>query len=438
MADVDAADLDRLRALTRAGADFYQNGQVLLRAVSCPKDSPELVTFVLSANPTNDRYIEAVQADGKTYAGYLIATANSKNNKNAAEAIKSRLNFILVQDAEAGNFLRVQAHLKLGLDLIDLKFKRPDGHTALMVAVVNKRVDVAGLLLDHGADVTLKNAKNKSARDLCGNDVRLVAMLEKITMANDVREKIKKNGPSLSPEDIGRYLDKGVQVICSIQWYTTLLYYSDIPLSYTTLLYYSPILLSYTTLLYCSPILLSYTALLYYSPILLSYTTLLYYSPILLSYTTLLYCSPILLSYTALLYYSPILLSYTTLLYYSPILLSYTALLYYSPILLSYTTLLCYSPVPLLYCVSVPLCYTTLLYYSPILLSCTTLLYYSLVPLSYTTFLYYSPMLLSYTTLLCYSPILLSYITFLYYFPILFSCTTLLDVHTELLFRFLI
>lgn len=216
MTDVDGADLDRLRALVMAGADFYQNGQVLLRAVSCPRDSPELVTFVFSTNPANDRYIEAVQPDGKTYAGHLVATANSKNNKNAAVAIKSRLNFILVHDAEAGNLPRVQAHLKLGTDLIDLKFKRPDGHTALMVAVINKRVDVVSLLLDHGADATQKNAQNKSVRDLCGNDARLAAMLDKITIANDVREKIKKNGPSLSAEDIGGYLDKGVQVICSI------------------------------------------------------------------------------------------------------------------------------------------------------------------------------------------------------------------------------
>ena len=264
MADVDAADLDRLRALTRAGADFYQNGQVLLRAVSCPKDSPELVTFVLSSNPANDRYIEAVQADGKTCAGYLITTANSKNNKNAASAIKNRLNFILVQDAEAGNLPRVQAHMKLGADLIDLKFKRPDGHTALMVAVMNKRVDVVGLLLDCGADVTVKNAGNKSARDLCRNDVRLLAMLDKVTTANDVREKIKRNGPNLTTEDIGGYLDKGIQVICSVQ----IVYHSPI-----LLLYYSPLLLSYATLLSYSPILLSYTTLLYYSLILLSYTT---------------------------------------------------------------------------------------------------------------------------------------------------------------------
>lgn len=213
---MDAADLDCLRALAKAGADFYQNGQVLPKAVGCPKDSSELVSFVLSANPGNDRYIEALQANGKTFAGYLLVIANSKNCKNAAAAVKNRLNFILIQDAEAGNLPRVQAHLKLGPELINLKFKRGDGHTALMVAVRNKRVEVTRVLLEHGANVMDKNAQNKTARDLCNNDVRISAMLDKIMMANELREKIEKTGPSLSTEIIGEYLDKGVQVFCFV------------------------------------------------------------------------------------------------------------------------------------------------------------------------------------------------------------------------------
>lgn len=212
LVDVDAADVDRLRALAQAGADFYQDGQVLVRAMNCSKDNAEMVLFILSSNPANDRYIEAVQPDGKTYAGYLINVAMGKKNENAAKAIKERVNLIFVHEAEAGNLPRVQALLKLGSQVIDLNYKRPDGHTALMLAVIKRRVDVVNLLLDNGADVTQVNSQNKSVRDLCNNDVRIAAMLDKMGMVNELRGKIKKNGPSLSPEDIGGYLDKGVQV----------------------------------------------------------------------------------------------------------------------------------------------------------------------------------------------------------------------------------
>lgn len=212
MSDVDAADMGHLRALATAGADFYQNGQVLMRAVNSPKDSSEMLSFVLCCNSYNDRYIEAVQTNGQPYASYLISVANNKNNKNAAMAIKDRLNYNLVQDAEAGNLPRVQALFGLGSGLIDLKYKRADGHTALMVAVINRRAEVVSFLVDNGADVTQVNSDNKSVRDLCGNDVRIAAMLDKVTMANDLREQIKNDGENLTPEKIGEFLDKGVQV----------------------------------------------------------------------------------------------------------------------------------------------------------------------------------------------------------------------------------
>ena len=153
-----------------------------------------------------------IQPDGKTIVSYLFAEAKRTNNENTAQAIKNHINSVLVRESEAGNLPRVQVLLKLGRDVIDLNFKRADGHTALMTATMKKRIEVVSELLSNGADTTQVNAQNKTARDLCKNDVRLTAMLDKVGMVKELREKIQKNGNSLKPEDIGSYLDKGVQV----------------------------------------------------------------------------------------------------------------------------------------------------------------------------------------------------------------------------------
>ena len=212
LADVAAGDLGRVRTLTQTGADIYQEGKVIFQAVGAQKDSPEIVTWLLSNNQRNEEYIEMIQPDGKTLVSFILAEAERTNNANSAKAVKAHINFVVVRESEAGNLPRVQALIKLGRDVIDLKYKRADGLTALMTAVMRKRIEVVNVLLSNGADTTQVNAQNKTARDLCSNDVRLTAMLDKVGMVKELREKIRKNGASLNPQDIGGYLDKGVQV----------------------------------------------------------------------------------------------------------------------------------------------------------------------------------------------------------------------------------
>ena len=212
MTDVSAGDVDRVRSLAESGADLFQEGKAIFMAVGSAKDSPEIVTILLGNNPMNEKYVEGIQSDGKTNVGYLLAEAKRKDNSNSAQALKNHINFVVVRESEAGNLPRVQALMKLDRDVIDLKFKRSDGHTALMVAVMKKHVDIISVLLSNGADVSQVNAKKKTARDMCGNDVRLAAMLDKVGLVKKLREKIKKNGAETTSEEIGRYLDKGVQV----------------------------------------------------------------------------------------------------------------------------------------------------------------------------------------------------------------------------------
>ncbi|XP_028398947.1 uncharacterized protein LOC114522461 isoform X2 [Dendronephthya gigantea] len=212
LTDVSAGDVNRVRSLAESGADLYQDGKVIFQAIGSAKDSPEIVAILLCNNFMNEQYIEAIQPDGKTNVGYLLAEAQRKNNGNSAKALKDHINFVVVRESEAGNLPRIQALMKLGRDIINLNFKRSDGHTALMMAVMKKRVEVIGVLLSHGADVSQVNAKNKTARDMCGNDVRLTAMLDKVGMVKELREKIKKSGAETTSEEIGSYLDKGVQV----------------------------------------------------------------------------------------------------------------------------------------------------------------------------------------------------------------------------------
>ena len=212
MTGVSASDVDRVRSLAESGADLFQEGKAIFQAVGSDMDSPEIVTILLCNNPMNEQYIEAIQSDGKTIVSFLLAEAKRKNNSNSAQALKNHINFVVVRESEAGNLPRVQALMKLGHDVIDLNFKRSDGHTALMMAVMKKHVDVIGVLLSNGADVSQVNAKKITARDMCGNDVRLAAMLDKIGLVKKLREKIRKNGAETTSEEIGRYLDKGVQV----------------------------------------------------------------------------------------------------------------------------------------------------------------------------------------------------------------------------------
>ena len=212
MADVGAGNLPRVRALCRSGADLFQDGKVIFQAVGSTKDDPEIVTLLLRNNQMNEQYVEIIQPDGKTNVSYLIAEAERKNNRNAAQALKNHINFVVVRESEAGNLPRVQALMKLGRDVIDLNFKRDNDHTALMTAVMKKRIDVISVLLSNGADTATVNAQHKTARDMCNNDVRLTALLDKVGMVKALRENIRKNGASLKPEDIGSYLDKGVQV----------------------------------------------------------------------------------------------------------------------------------------------------------------------------------------------------------------------------------
>ena len=212
LADVSAGDLDRVRTLAQTGADTYQDGKAVFQAIAARKDTPEVVKWLLCNNKRNEEYIEMIQQNGKTIVSYLLEEAKRTNNVNSAQSIKTHINFVVVRESEAGNLPRVQALMKLGRDVIDLNYKRTDGLTALMAAVMKKRIDVVNELLSNGADITQKNAQNKTARDLCHNDVRLVAMLDKVGLVKELREKIRQNGARLNPEDIGSYLDKGVQV----------------------------------------------------------------------------------------------------------------------------------------------------------------------------------------------------------------------------------
>lgn len=212
MADVGAGNLSGVRALFQAGADLFQDGKVIFNAVGSIKDNPEIVSLLLCHNQMNEQYVEVIQPDGKPNVSYLLAEAQRKNNKSAAQALKDHINYVVVRESEAGNLPRVQALMKLGPDVIDLNFKRANDSTALMTAVMKKRFDVINLLLSSGADITIVNAKGKTAQDMCSNDVRLTALLDKVGMVKKLREKIRKNGASLKPEDIGNYLDKGVQV----------------------------------------------------------------------------------------------------------------------------------------------------------------------------------------------------------------------------------
>ena len=212
MADVGAGNLSGVQALFQAGADLFQEGKVIFNAVGSTKDNSEIVSLLLCHNQMNEQYVEVIQPDGKPNVSYLLAEAQRKNNKNAAQALKDHINYVMVRESEAGNLPRVQALMKLGPDIIDLNFKRGNDHTALMTAVMKKRFDVVNLLLSNGADITIVNAKGKTARDMCNNDVRLTALLDKVGLVKELREKIRKNGASLKPEDIGSYLDKGVQV----------------------------------------------------------------------------------------------------------------------------------------------------------------------------------------------------------------------------------
>ena len=212
VADVSAGDLDRVRTLAQTGADTYQDGKVVFQAIGARKDSPDVVKWLLWNNKKNEEYVEMIQPNGKTIVSYILEEAKRTNNVNSAQSVKTHINFVVVRESEAGNLPRVQALMKLGPDVIDLNHKRTDGLTALMTAVMKKRVDVVNELLNNGADITQKNAQNKTARDLCHNDVRLVAMLDKVGLVKELRDKIRKKGASLNPEDIGSYLDKGVQV----------------------------------------------------------------------------------------------------------------------------------------------------------------------------------------------------------------------------------
>jgi hypothetical protein len=209
---VNAGDLTRVRALAQTGADLFQEGQVIFKAVGATKDNPEIVTLLLCNNKMNEQYIEMIQPDGKTNVSYILAEGQRTNNVNSAQAVKNHINFVVIRESDAGNLPRIQALMKLGRNVIDLNFKRADGHTALMAAVMKKRIDVVNVLLSNGADTTQVNAQKKTARNLCNNDVRLTAMLDKVGLVKELRENIRKNGASLKPEDIGGYLDKGVQV----------------------------------------------------------------------------------------------------------------------------------------------------------------------------------------------------------------------------------
>ncbi|XP_028399283.1 uncharacterized protein LOC114522739 [Dendronephthya gigantea] len=210
--DVNAGDVDRVRSLAESGADLYQEGRIISQAIVSAKDSPEIVAILLCNNFMNEQYIEAIQPDGKTNVGYLLAEAKRENNGNSAKALKDHINFVVVRESEAGNLPRIQALMKLGRDVIDLKFKRSDGQTALMMAVMKKHFDVIGVLLSNGADAYQVNAEKKSARDMCGHDVRLTAMLDKVGRVKELREKIRKNGAATTSKEIGGYLDKGVPV----------------------------------------------------------------------------------------------------------------------------------------------------------------------------------------------------------------------------------
>ncbi|CAB4002871.1 ankyrin repeat, partial [Paramuricea clavata] len=212
LTDVNTGDLTRVRALAKTGADLFQEGKVIFKAVGATKDNPEIVTLLLCNNQTNEQYIEMIQPDGKSHVSYILAEAQRTNNVNSAQAVKNHINFVVIRESEAGNLPRIQALMKLGRNVIDLNFKRADGHTALMAAVMRKRIEVVNVLLSNGADTTQVNAQKKTARHLCNNDVRLTAMLDKVGLVKELRENIRKNGASLKPEDIGSYLDKGVQV----------------------------------------------------------------------------------------------------------------------------------------------------------------------------------------------------------------------------------
>ena len=212
MTDVNAGDLARVRALVQSEADLYQEGKVLFQAAGGAKDSPDIMSLLLCYNKMNEQYIEMIQPDGKTNVSYLLAEAQKKNHVSSVKTIKNHINLVVIREAEVGNLPRIQALMKLGGDIIDLKFKRDDGHTALMTAVKNKRIDVVNVLLSNGADLNQKNAEGKTARDLCNNDVRMTAILDKVGMVKKLRENIRKIGAKLKPEDIGSYLDKGVQV----------------------------------------------------------------------------------------------------------------------------------------------------------------------------------------------------------------------------------
>lgn len=207
-----AGDFTRVRPLFQSGADLYQEGKVIFQAVGASKDNPDIIALLLQNDQRNEQYIEMIQPDGKTNVSYILEEAERKKNVNSALAVKSHINFVVVRESEAGNLPRVQALMKLGSHVIDLNFKCADGHTALMAAVIKKRIDVVNVLLSNGADTSPVNSQNKTARDLCKNDVRLAAMLDKIGMVKELRENIKKSGASLKTEDIGSYLDKGVQV----------------------------------------------------------------------------------------------------------------------------------------------------------------------------------------------------------------------------------
>ncbi|XP_046864470.1 uncharacterized protein LOC124458519 isoform X3 [Xenia sp. Carnegie-2017] len=212
LTEVTKGDVNRVRALAGADANLYQDGKLLFGAASSSSDNAEIVTILLCNNQMNEQYVEAIQQDGKTYIGSLIAEAQRHNNTECIKAFKKHISYVLVRESEAGNLPRVQHLLKLGQDFVDLSFKRSDGQTALMVAVDKKRFDVVSILISNGADISQVNSQGQTARDLCKRDVRLTAMLDKVGLVKDLRSAIRSNGAKLNPNDIGSYLDKGVQV----------------------------------------------------------------------------------------------------------------------------------------------------------------------------------------------------------------------------------
>lgn len=136
-------------------------------------DFTDLFEAFLAWNPVNMQKADAAEGP--------LLDAIADDDADAVEEALARGSFVrtaLCTAAESASEDVAQVLLQAGVD-IDAK-RAVDGRTPLMIAASLGKSDLVELLLGNGADACLRDAADKSARDLC-EDEEIASLIEEAT-----------------------------------------------------------------------------------------------------------------------------------------------------------------------------------------------------------------------------------------------------------------